>query len=69
MGKLSKHILQTKTELRNKIKVNQWKNSNEVTEWFKSIPNKNECRFTVFDIQEFYSSITEDLLKQAILFA
>ena len=64
------HILQTiNTELRNKIKVNQWQNSSEVIEWFKNIPNKKECTFTVFDIQEFYPSITEDLLKQAILFA
>ena len=70
LGKLSKHILQTiNTKLRNKIKVNQWQNSNEVIKWFKNIPNKNECMFTVFDIQEFYPSITEGLLKQAILFA
>ena len=67
LGKLSKHILQTiNTELRNKIKVNQWQNSSEVIEWFKNIPNKKECTFTVFDIQEFYPSITEDLLKKAI---
>ena len=70
LGKLSKDILQTiNTELRNKIKVNQWQNSNEVIKWFNNIPNKNECTFTVFDIPEFYPSITEDLLKQAILFA
>ena len=68
--KLSKHILQPiNTELRNKIKVNQWQNTNEVIKWFKNISNKNKCTFTVFDIQEFYPSITEDLLKQAILFA
>ena len=31
LDKLSQHILQTiNTELRNKIKVNQWQNSNEV---------------------------------------
>ena len=36
---------------------------------FKNIPNKKECAFTVFDIQEFYPSITKDLLKQAISFA
>ena len=48
LGKLSKHILQTiNTELPNKIKVNQWQNSNEVIEWFKSILNKNECTFSV----------------------
>ena len=67
LGKLSKHILQTiNTELRNKIKVNQWQNSSEVIEWFKNIPNKKECTFTVFEIQEFYPSITEDLLKKEI---
>ena len=69
MGKLSKHILQTiNTQLQNKIKVNRWQNSNEVTEWFKNIPNKNECTFTVFDIQEFYPLITENILIQTILF-
>ena len=35
----------------------------------KNVSNKKECAFTVFDIQEFYPSITEDLLKQAISFA
>ena len=70
LSKLIKQILQTiNTELRNKMKTNQWQNSSEVIEWFKNIPNKKECTFTVFDIQEFYPSITEDLLKQAILFA
>ena len=34
----------------------------------KRFPAK-KCTFTVFDIQEFYPSITKDLLKQAILFA
>ena len=58
----------TKSELGKlgNIKVNQCQNSNEVIEWFKNIPNKKECTFTVFDVQEFYPSIT---LKQAILFA
>ena len=49
-----------------RIKVNQWQNSNEVIKWFKNMPNKNECTFTVFDIQKFYPSITEDLLKQVL---
>ena len=64
LGNLSKHISQTvNAELRNKIKANQWQNSNEAIEWFKNIPNKNECTFTVFHIQKFYPPITEDLLK------
>ena len=34
----------------------------------KTFPTKKKSTFTVFDIHEFYPSITEDLLKQAILF-
>ena len=61
MGKLNKHILQRmNTELREKIKVYQWQNSNEFIEWFKNVPIKNECAFTFFDIQEFYPSMTEN---------
>ena len=59
----------TTTEIRNKVKVHQWQNSNEVSQWFKNIPNKNECVFTIFGFPEFHSSLTEDLLKPAILFA
>ena len=36
---------------------------------FKNILNQNERTFTVFDIQEFYPSVTKDLLKTVILFA
>ena len=39
--------------------------SSEVTKWFKNILNKKEYTFTNFDIQEFYPSITEDLLKKS----
>ena len=69
-SKLGKHILKTiNTELGNKIKFNQWQSSNEVTKWFKNITNKNECTFTVFHIPELCLSVTEDLSKQAIIFA
>ena len=69
-SKLGKHTLKTiNTELGNKIKFNQWQSSNEVTKWFKNITNKNECTFTVFDIPELYLSVTEDLSKQAMIFA
>ena len=51
------------------MKVNQWQNSAEVIKWFKTIENKSEYTFTIFDIQEFYPSISEDLLQKAITFA
>ena len=37
--------------------------------WFKSIPDKNLCRFFQLDIVDFYPSITEKLLLNAIHFA
>ena len=70
LGKISKQILQkiNKT-LRSKLNLNQWQNSREVIEWFKNIQQKSSHTFTVFDIQEFYPSIKEKLLKDALVFA
>ena len=69
-GKISKPILQQiSTNIRTALNVNQWQNSPEVTKWFKNIKNKNLNTFNVFDIQEFYPSIGEKLLKDVVLFA
>ena len=46
--------------------VSQWKNPEEVIEWFKRIPNKTNHTFISLDIVDFYPSITEDLLNKAI---
>ena len=43
--------------------------SSEVTDWFKNIQQKSLYTFTVLDIQEFYPSITENLLKDALAIA
>ena len=37
--------------------------------WFKSIPNKNQTKFLKFDIVDFYPSISQKLLQNAIKFA
>ena len=37
--------------------VNQWKNSTSVIEWYKVMPNKDQYRFSIFDIDIFYPSI------------
>ena len=44
-------------------------NSFSVIDWFKSIKDKPECNFIVFDIAEFYPSISEKLLTDAIEWA
>ena len=41
----------------------------DVIDWFKSIKNKQHCKFVIFDIKDFYPSIKESLLKQSFDFA
>ena len=56
-------------KLTSDTKVNQWKNSTSVIEWFNGILNKNQHRFVAFDIESFYPSISEDLFNEALNFA
>ena len=69
-GKIIKNILeQIHKDLTNHLAHNQWKNTSCVIEWFKTINEKNICAFIQLDIKEFYPSITEDILENAITFA
>ena len=52
-----------------KFKVNQWKNTRSVLNWFNAIREKSSHTFVVFDVKDFYPSITETLLKEAVRFA
>ena len=49
--------------------MNQWKNTDDVIDQFKSIEDKQHCKFVIFDIKDFYTSIKEPLLKQSLDFA
>ena len=70
IGRISKHILQNISKtLSGKTKVNECKNTESVTNWFKSVPNKHLYTFLMFDIKDFYSSIKEKLLREAKRFA
>ena len=52
IGKISKTIFdKINIQLVSSIKVNQWKNSDSVINWFKNIPEKKLCTFIVFDIE------------------
>ena len=58
IGRISKHILQNINKtLSEETKVNEWKNTESVINWFKSIPNKHLYTFLMFDIKDFYPSI------------
>ncbi|KAJ8035062.1 hypothetical protein HOLleu_22153 [Holothuria leucospilota] len=70
MGKVSKVILDTiNTKIRSMSKVNQWRNTLSVIDWFRHIPDKNRCTFVVFDIVDFYPSISSVLQLTALSWA
>ena len=70
IGKISKQILQRiNSNLRVKTDLNQWQSSDQVVSWFKNIQNKEKYTFLKLDIVSFYSSISEELLDQAISWA
>ena len=70
IGRISKGILdKINASLKEKLGVNQWKSTQMVIDWFKSIENKERYTFTVFDIKDFYPSIKESLLLEALNFA
>ena len=70
LGRISKLILdKINKKISQKFELNQWKNTDIVLDWFKQIKNKHLYKFATFDIKEFYPSIKECLLKNAINFA
>ena len=70
VGRISKVILDNiNKKLQESLGVNQWKSTQNVIKWFSSIQNKERYTFTVFDIKDFYPSIKESLLDEALQFA
>ena len=67
---MSKSILdKINNALVEKASVNQWKNSANTIKWFKSIPNKKASSFVNFSVENFYPSISEKQLTDAISYA
>lgn len=70
LGKISKSTFdRINDDIRSSTHVHQWTNSSSVTKWFKSINDKKRHTFISFDIVDFYPSITETLLDEAIVWA
>ena len=70
LGRISKIIFdRINNELLSKLNYNQWKNTDNVINWFKNIDDKKHCKFIQLDIKEFYPSITEETLNKALDFA
>ncbi|PFX13891.1 G-protein coupled receptor 64 [Stylophora pistillata] len=69
LGNVSKSILdKVNNSIRTKTSFNQWKNSSEVINWFKHILHKSKHSFIIFVVDNFYPSISESLLLDAINF-
>ena len=69
-GKLRKIILdEINSNLRQKLNLNQWRNTKQVIEWFGNIKDQERHSFISFDIVDFYPSISEKLLDQALSWA
>ena len=69
VGRISKRLLEEiNWALVNATKVNQWKNTTSVLQWYKQLPNKRNSTFICFDVVEFYPSISEALLNRALDF-
>ena len=50
-------------------KVNEWKNTASIINWFKKIESKSSHKFLMFGKKDFYPSIKKDLLIEALEFA
>ena len=67
-GKISKLILdKVNTRLRTILNVNQWRNTQNVIEWFGNIGQKSRHSFISFDIVDFYPSISENFTGPSII--
>ena len=70
IGKISKQILERiNVKTRNATNLNQLKNTTDVLTWFNKVENNQHNSFISFDICDYYPSITESLLKEALSFA
>ena len=70
LGRVSKSILdKINRKIREATGVNQWRSTRSVIEWFTRISNKERHTFLVFDIVDFYPSISEKLMSEALNYA
>ncbi len=70
IGIISKQILQRiNSNIVKSTNINQWKNTDAVIKWFSNMPGKSTRSFICFDIVDFYPSMSEELLNEALTFA
>jgi len=63
LGLVSKQILdRINSCIRSQTNVNQWRNTCSEIDWFSAIKDKRQCSFLIFDIVDFYPSISEAII-------
>ena len=67
--KLERLVKLFQTKSTQQLKINQWKNTQNVVKWFMKIEEKSNHKFIGFDVKDFYPSVRETLLIKAINFA
>ena len=69
-GRISRSIIRTAVDkIIEKTKINLWKNTTSVLNWYKNTTNKENATFISFDIVDYYPNITEELLMKALEYA
>ena len=67
LSRISKLILDgINTSPGNLIKVNQWKDTSKVIQWYKNIRNRQNHNLILLDIKDFYPTITKGLLTKCL---
>ena len=70
LGKLSKRFLENiVAKVKKSSSLNQWKNTASVLQWFTKMDSKSRYSFIQWDIVNFYGSISEKLLNDALYWA
>ena len=70
IGIISKsHLQNINDSIRQQLSLKQWRSTSTVINWFKNIEAKNSKHFLQLDIIDFYPSISEELLTNALAFA
>ena len=67
--KMSKQLIVNVSTVRESTELQQWRNTSAVITWFNILPNKQKSKFLTFDVIDFYLSISENLLNNAINYA
>ena len=70
LGQISKNILDViNTTLMIETKLPLWRSSSDVVNWFNKLTDKQNYTFLKLDIQNYYPSISLDLLNKAVRWA